>query len=232
MGPTTSSGPPYPHKPPKNTVGQLPPAQPFPCSAGQVGTAPLVMPGHGPSVPHKRWWQGHLPTPAPRAQPALTEKHRHQQQQRDLGPAMGTLSLASGLVVAPMGWVLLLATTATPRWRELAQRLLGQFLQKEWFCHRAGHCPLRGGLLRCWDAVGPTTGLVGAMLLAMGSRWLLSLPLWDPWTPPGLSLGGRGGSIPHLYLLAGSFSLEMKLASRLPCLLFDCGLILTRALGE
>lgn len=35
---------------------------------------------------------------------------------------MGTLSLASGLVVAPMGWVLLLAATATPRWRELPQR--------------------------------------------------------------------------------------------------------------
>lgn len=144
MGPTTSSGPPYPHKTPKTTAG---------------GSFPQ-----------------HNPSPA---RPGRS------------------------------------ATTATPRWRELAQRLLGQFLQKEWVCHRAG--PLRGGLLRCWNGAGPTKGLVGATLLAMGSQWLLSLPLWDPWTPPGLSLGGRGGSIPHLYLLAGSFSLETKLASTLPC---------------
>lgn len=35
---------------------------------------------------------------------------------------MGTLSLVWGLALAPMGWVLLLAATATPRWRELPQR--------------------------------------------------------------------------------------------------------------
>ncbi|KAM9268195.1 claudin-7-like [Morus bassanus] len=35
---------------------------------------------------------------------------------------MGTLSLVWGLALAPMGWVLLLAATATPRWRELPER--------------------------------------------------------------------------------------------------------------
>ncbi|XP_076213782.1 claudin-3-like [Aptenodytes patagonicus] len=33
---------------------------------------------------------------------------------------MGPLSLVWGLALAPMGWVLLLAATATPRWRELS----------------------------------------------------------------------------------------------------------------
>ncbi|GAB0199551.1 claudin-19-like [Grus japonensis] len=35
---------------------------------------------------------------------------------------MGTLSLVWGLALAPVGWVLLLAATATPRWRELPER--------------------------------------------------------------------------------------------------------------
>ncbi|KAM6115947.1 claudin-7-like [Phoenicopterus ruber ruber] len=40
----------------------------------------------------------------------------------EASPAMGTLSLVWGLALAPMGWVLLLAATATPRWRELPER--------------------------------------------------------------------------------------------------------------
>ncbi|XP_068773934.1 claudin-7-like [Struthio camelus] len=131
---------------------------------------------------------------------------------------MGTLSLASGLAVAPMGWVLLLAATAAPRWRELRERpgypRDVSFSDGLWescvevLARPGAACrPLPEDSARLWPlrAAAVASLLLAALayvLAVLGTRW------WAPRPRPGLAVaaGLLLALAGALYLAAASYA--------------------------
>uniref|UniRef100_A0A8C8R4W5 Claudin n=1 Tax=Pelusios castaneus TaxID=367368 RepID=A0A8C8R4W5_9SAUR len=125
---------------------------------------------------------------------------------------MATASMALGLVVAPMGWVLMLAATVTPRWREFSGR--PDFPQDVFFsdglwescmemvsvpgrqCHAllqetAMAWPLQ--VLRALTIISLLTGVLSYPLAHAGVRW------WTNHPTPGLT-----GTAGLLLVLSGT----------------------------
>ncbi|XP_064380960.1 claudin-7-like [Dromaius novaehollandiae] len=110
---------------------------------------------------------------------------------------MGTVSLASGLAVAPMGWVLLLAATAAPRWRELPERpgypRDVSFSEGLWescvevLARPGAACrPLPEEAARLWPLRAAAVGslLLGALAYVLA---VLAARCWAPPPRPGLA---------------------------------------------
>lgn len=133
---------------------------------------------------------------------------------------MGTLSLLWGLALAPMGWVLLLAATAAPRWRELHERpgfprdlsfsdglwesCVEALIQPGPSCRTLPEDTARFWPMRVLRAATVGSLLLGALaygLAVLGARWWAPPPRHNLVAAAGLLLALAGA----LYLGAAAY---------------------------
>ncbi|XP_075764899.1 LOW QUALITY PROTEIN: claudin-7-like [Pelodiscus sinensis] len=133
---------------------------------------------------------------------------------------MATGSMARGLLVAPMGWVLLLAATVTPQWREFPRRpgfppdvsfseglwescveLAGVLGQVCWALPPGTASSWPTQMLRALTVISVLTGALGYALAHLGAWWWTDHPRPKLAGTAGLLLVGAGAA----YLCAASY---------------------------